>query len=133
MASIAVTRRGEEDSAENVDLPSDRLVLIADYVRAREAFGSDLEMSEVLGIDRTRLISWKKGVARPRQEHVRYLSDVATVVDALRRFLHPSVVKDWMTAPQLGLDDRTPVEVLREGRIADVLQAVNATEHGAYA
>lgn len=116
----------------DVDLSSDWLILVSHYLRARFAFKSDLEMAQKLGLDRTRLIAWKKGAAVPRQEHVRFLADVATTVDALRRILHPAVVTSWLTAPKFDLGDRTPIEMLREGRLPEVLQSVNATEHGAY-
>jgi hypothetical protein len=45
----------------------------------------------------------------------------------------PSAVQDWLTAPKLPLANRTPLEALREGRLADVLHAANAAEHDAYA
>lgn len=120
------------DASRNVELPWSRFVLISYLLRARSAFRTDLEMAGTLGIDRTRLIAWKKGSSQPRQEQVRFLADVAAAVDTLHRFLHPSVIADWLTTPQFQLGDRTPVEALREGRLADVLQAANATEHGAY-
>lgn len=132
MATLELREPAKNAGTQNVEMPSERLVLISHYLRARGAFASDVEMAQTLGIDRTRIISWKKGASRPRQEHVRYLADVATTVDTLRRFLHPSVVGDWLTTTQFGLGGRTPVEMLREGRLADVLQAANATEHGAY-
>ena len=116
----------------DVELSSDWLILISHYLRARFAFKSDLEMARKLGLDRTRLIAWKKGAAIPRQEHVRFLADVATTVDALRRILHPTVVTNWLTAPKFEMGNRTPIELLREGRLPEVLQSVNATEHGAY-
>jgi hypothetical protein len=127
----AATKRGS--AAFGVAMPLERLALVSHYVRARTAFASDLEMSEMLGIDRTRLIAWKKGTSKPRQEQLRYLADVATTVDALRRFLHPTVMGDWLVAPKIQLEDRSPVDLLREGRLADVLQAANASEHGSFA
>jgi len=120
------------DPSPNVEMPLARFVLISHLLRARDAFRSDLEMAETLGIDRTRLIAWKRGSSHPRQEQVRFLADVAAAVDTLLRFLHPTVIADWLATPQFQLGDRTPVEALREGRLADVLQAANATEHGAY-
>lgn len=118
--------------AAEVSIPSHRLIFLSYYVRARQAFSSDAQMAEMLGLDRTRLIAWKKGTSAPRHEHVRYLADVATTVDALLRFLHPSVVAGWLVSPQFDLRDRTPVEMLRDGRLPDVLLSVNAMEHGAY-
>lgn len=116
--------------ATEMSIPSDWLVFLAHYVRARRPFSSDAQMAEMLGLDRTRLIAWKKGTSVPRYEHLRYLADVATTVDALMRFLHPAVVADWLTAPRLDFADKTPVDLLRVGRLPDVLLSVNATEQG---
>jgi hypothetical protein len=54
------------------------------------------------------------------------------VVEELLRFLDAEIVADWLTAPQYELGEQAPIEALRQGRLADVLQAVNASEHGAY-
>lgn len=116
----------------DIEVSSEWLIFVSHYIRIRRVFSSDVQMAETLGLDRTRLIAWKKGSSAPRQEQVRYLADVATTVDALLRFLHPSIVAGWLISPQFELEDRTPVEMLREGHLAEVLQSVNATEHGAY-
>ncbi|HEX2077622.1 MAG TPA: hypothetical protein VHG08_07925 [Longimicrobium sp.] len=123
--------RGGASSAE-YEISAEWLIFLSHYIRARRAFTSDVQMAEMLGLDRTRLIAWKKGTSAPRHGHVRYLADVATTVDTLLRFLHPSVVAAWLTTPQYELDDRTPVEMLRQGNLPEVLQTVNATEQGAY-
>lgn len=114
------------------EVSSDWLVFVSHYIRARRAFSSDVQMAETLGLDRTRLIAWKKGSSAPRQEHVRYLADVATTVDALERVFHPSVIAGWLTAPKFEFADRTPLDMLREGHLSAVLESVNAAEHGAY-
>lgn len=120
----------EYSRATEMSIPSDWLVFLAHYLRVRRAFSSDVQMAEMLGLDRTRLIAWKKGASVPRHEHLRYLADVATTVDALMNFLHPSVIADWLIAPKFEFEDRTPVEMLREGRLPDVLMSANATERG---
>jgi hypothetical protein len=115
-----------------VEVRASRINLLSAYFRARSAFESDTALARALDVDRTRLSAWKKADAEPRREHLRTLADLATVSDALRRFLHPAVLRDWLETEQPELDGRTPIEALREGRLADVLQSANATEHGAY-
>lgn len=125
-ASIVFTDRA-------VEVTPSRINLLSAYFRARISFDSDSALARALDVDRTRLSAWKKALAEPRRDHLRVLSDIATVSDELRRILHPDVVQDWLTSPQPELDGRTPVEALRDGRLADVLQSANATEHGAFA
>ncbi|MBW3570827.1 MAG: DUF2384 domain-containing protein [Gemmatimonadetes bacterium] len=116
----------------DLEVSSEWLIFVSDYVRVRRAFPSDVQMAESLGLDRSRLIAWKKGSSTPRLEHVRYLADVATTVDALERVFHPAVIADWLTAPKFEFADQSPLEMLRGGHLAEVLQSVNAAEHGAY-
>ena len=60
------------------------------------------------------------------------LRTVAVVVEEARKVLHPAVIGDWLGTPQYELDGRTTVEALREDQLTSVLQAVTATEYGAY-
>jgi DNA-binding transcriptional regulator YiaG len=86
---------------------SEQVFAMADYLRARRGFSTDQEMAELLGVHRSRLIAWKQGGDVPNPQNRRLLSHLAIVVP--------------------------PVQALREGSLADVLQAANATEHGAFA
>jgi DNA-binding transcriptional regulator YiaG len=109
-----------------------QVVAMADYLRARRAFASDQEMAEALNVHRTRLAAWKQGAEVPNPENAHLLAHLAVVVMELAEFLDTDVIGDWLLTEQGALGDRTPIQALREGRLADVLQAANATEHGAY-
>lgn len=109
-----------------------QLYAMADYLRARQAFSSDQEMADALNVHRTRLVAWKQGLEVPNPENAQLLSHLAVVISALGEFLDEDVTGDWLLSSQLQLGGRTPLQALREGHLADVLQAANATEHGAY-
>lgn len=111
---------------------AEQVIAMADYLRARRGFSSDLEMAELLGVHRSRLIAWKQGADVPNPQNRQLLSHLAVVVQELTEFLHPDVIPDWLVTEQHTLGGRTPVQALREGSLADVLQAANATEHGAF-
>jgi uncharacterized protein (DUF2384 family) len=66
-------------------------------------------------------------------DDARFQADLAATMAELRRFLHPDTIADWMEAPKVQLGDRTPIDLLRDGRLEEVLQAVNAAEHGSFA
>ena len=110
----------------------EKLATIADYQRARRGFATDASLAEVLGVHRTRLAAWKRGIETPTPENARLLSHVAVTVTELGEFLDPEVIHDWLLTEQITLGGRTPAESLREGRLAEVLYAANASEHGAY-
>jgi|GEM_PF-3167526 len=112
--------------------PPEQLAAMADYHRARRGFASDIELAEALGVHRSRLAAWKRGAVAPTYDNARMLSHLAVTVTELDGFLDPDVIHDWLVSKQHSLGGRTPVEALREGRLAEVLYAANATEHGAY-
>lgn len=128
---VVVLQVGSRRERLTQSLSPDQHIVVGDYHRARRGFASDSEMAELLGVHRTRIAAWKNGQA-PDTENAKLLSAVAVAVGELLRFLDPEVVPDWLTTEQFDLQDRTPMEALREGHLADVLQAANATEHGAY-
>jgi transcriptional regulator with XRE-family HTH domain len=109
-----------------------QLAAMADYHRARRGFTSDAELAEAMGVHRSSLTAWKTGVGAPTSDNARLLSHLAVVVTELEGFLDPDVIPDWLLTEQHTLGGRTPAEALREGRLADVLYAANAAEHGAY-
>lgn len=111
-------------------LSPEQHIVVGDYHRARRGFASDSQMADVLGVHRTRIAAWKTG-RTPDAENAEVLSALAITVDTLLRFLDPEVVPDWLTTEQFELHSG-PIEALRAGRLAEVLQAANATEHGAY-
>jgi DNA-binding transcriptional regulator YiaG len=118
-------RYTREKSAEQV-------YAMADYLRARRGFSTDQQMAEVLGVHRSRLIAWKQGTELPNAANSQLLSHLAVVVQELEEFLDPDVIPDWLLTEQYTLAGRTPVDALRAGQLAEVLQTANATEHGAY-
>jgi transcriptional regulator with XRE-family HTH domain len=113
-------------------ISASQLAAMGDYYRARRGFASDVDLAEVIGVHRSRVADWKNGIAAPSPENARLLSHLAVVVTELESFLDPDVIPDWLATEQHALGGCTPVEALREGRLADVLYAANATEHGAY-
>jgi transcriptional regulator with XRE-family HTH domain len=105
---------------------------MADYHRARRGFTDDAALAAVLGVNLTRLAAWKRGVVAPNAANARALSHLSVVVRELEEFLDPDVIPDWLLTEQITLGGRTPAEAIRKGRLAEVLYAANATEHGAY-
>ena len=106
--------------------------ILADYIRAREAFSSDRLLAQSLGVSLSRLAAWKGAQGVPTTDEARMLAHLAIVVRELANALHPDSFYGWLITEQFTLDMRTPLDALREGHLADVLQAVNAAEHLAY-
>lgn len=107
----------------------DHLVRLGYYTKAREGFPSDAALAAAFPVHRSRITSWKQGEA-PEAENVRLLRDLALVVDELRKIYEPEVVPDWLFADRIG--GPSPIQLLREGKLAEVLHLINAAATGAY-
>jgi hypothetical protein len=110
--------------------PRRRLVPAAYYLVAREGFASDQELASALDVSPDELLRWKEGEGiAPEGE--RRLRDLAVAVSELLTVYEPSVVSRWLRSRSRD-EIKTPLEWLREGNLAEVLQLINAASTGAY-
>jgi hypothetical protein len=101
-------------------------------ISARAAFQSEAELADWLGVDRSQLTRYKRG-QQPRGEAAWRLLGLDTVVAALRQVLEPGVIPDWLHGINAHLNHQRPLDVLRAGRLAEVIAAVEAERAGSYA
>ncbi|HEU4699564.1 MAG TPA: hypothetical protein VFS40_10315 [Gemmatimonadales bacterium] len=101
-------------------------------ISARTAFESEAELAEWLGVDRSQLTRYKRG-QQPRGEAAWRLLGLDAVVAALRQVLEAEVIPDWLQGINAHLNHQRPLDVLRAGRLADVIAAVEAERAGSYA
>ena len=104
----------------------------ARYASARRAFVSDAEMARALGVHRSQISRWKQGGLVDRQNEER-LRDLDVVVSLLMGFVETRVIPDWLHGLNPHLSDRRPIDVLRSGRLSEVIAAIEAEKSGAYA
>jgi hypothetical protein len=74
---------------------------------------------------------WKKGQA-PDPDHADRLGGLALIVEMLARWLQPDTVAGWLDGRNLHLDDRSPAHMIRRGRVADVIGAIEAEKSGTF-
>ncbi|HEX2205586.1 MAG TPA: hypothetical protein VHG91_19900 [Longimicrobium sp.] len=107
-----------------------RIIPVAYYLQARRGFGSHDALARALGVEASALTRWKKGHALGAEDE-RMLRHLAVAVAELETVYEPEVIPDWLTARVAG-EEKTAMELLREGNLAEVLHRVNASAHGAY-
>lgn len=107
-------------------------IVLGDYHRARRGFAGDAEMARVMDVPESHVSAWRAGKL-PERGDARLLAALGIVVDELAQFMDPEVIPDWLTTPQIEAGGREPIELLRQGALAEVLQLANAAEYGAYA
>jgi hypothetical protein len=104
----------------------------ATYFLVRSAFPSDAAIAEYARVDRSRVTRFKQGKnLEPATDAL--LVDVSNVVSKLRGFLDDDMIPEWLRGINAHLDNRTPLDVLRTGRLSEVIRAIEAEQSGAYA
>lgn len=107
-----------------------RTALRVEFVR--RAFDSDAAMSRALGVDRSRIARWKSGEpADPA--NVERLVAIDTAMELLSGFLDDRSIPKWLAGTNAHLGNRRPIDVLTNGRLSEVVAAIEAEKSGAYA
>ncbi|CAN5555864.1 hypothetical protein BH24GEM3_BH24GEM3_19770 [soil metagenome] len=104
----------------------------ASYLSARRGFPSDAALAEAFPVSPSRVARWKQGEI-PDRENARFLRDVGIVVSLLDEYLDDDVIPDWLHGVNAHLGDRRPLEAIREGRLSEVVRAIEAEKSGAFA
>lgn len=103
-----------------------------DQVRRRLELGWE-ELADILGVDQATLWRWRQGETKPRPLARSRLEQFGELTQLLRRlFAGPDLARDWLrtaTPESLG-GDRTPLDILRAGRIDRVLMLLHALARG---
>lgn len=75
---------------------------------------------------------WRTGQA-PDLDNADRLAGLALVVEMLARWVASEVRERWIHGPNARLADQSPAYLIRLGRVADVIGALEAEKAGAYA
>lgn len=98
----------------------------------RAALGSDRAVAGILGVSPSQVSRWRAG-QRPDVDNADRLAGLALVAEMLARWLAPAVREAWLHGPNAHLAGRAPAHLLRLGRVADVIGALEAEKAGTYA
>jgi len=85
--------------------------------------GSDAAVAEVLGVSRAQPGRWREGQA-PDPDNRDRIIGLDAVIALLSGFLAESSIPKWLNGVNAHLDNRRPINVLREGRVSDVIAAI---------
>ncbi len=102
------------------------------YRSARRAFASDAELADLIGVHRSNVVRWKQG-ERASSAHLEPLLALDVVVSLLDGFLAPAAIRSWLYGLNALLADRRPLDVLKHGRLSEVVAAIEAEKQGAFA
>jgi len=102
------------------------------YQVAQLAFPDDADLARSLRVHRSAVDRWKRGEA-PARANWEQLVGLDTVVSLLEGFLELASIPKWLRGVNAHLGDRRPIDVIRQGRLSEVVAAIEAEKAGAFA
>ena len=97
-----------------------------------EGLGSQAEVARLLGVSSSRVSRWLRE-GQPDADNRRKLAGAEFIMDRLLQLFEPATAVRWLHGFNAHLGGRRPVDLVATGRVAEVLEAVEAEETGAYA
>lgn len=95
------------------------------------AFGSDAAAAAALDVSRAQPRRWREGQI-PDPENRDRIVGLDAVLALLAGYLEASTIPKWLNGVNGHLGNRRPISLLREGRLSEVIAAIEAEKSGAY-
>ncbi len=121
------------EAARNALLTADPAQLIqrAYYLEARKGFATDSALAEAMGVNRSQVTRWAQGRAA-QAANAWLLRDLAAAVSRMADFYNPASIARWLLGANPELGGEAPMALLRQGRLPEVLMAIEAQTSGAF-
>ena len=108
-------------------------VAVREKVRAvSRDVGGQAKLARLIGVSPSRVSRWLQD-EEPDAENRRKVEGVEFVLSRLLDTWERETALKWLDGFNAHLGNRRPVDLLAQGRVAEVIQAVEAHETGAYA
>ena len=128
--AIHAPRLEERRDPEAESLPRRRLIDRLEYIV--DTVGSDARAAELLDVNRAQPRRWREGQL-PDPDNRDRIIGLDAVIALLSGYLEPGTIPKWLNGVNAHLGDRRPVGLLREGRVSEVIAAIEAEKAGAFA
>ncbi len=94
-----------------------------DSLRAKGAM-KNIEVANLLGTRPETVSRWNQGRAYPHATTEKTLLELEYIIDQLADFYEPNEARQWIFAPQKLLAGELPAQLIRAGRIDEVMRLV---------
>lgn len=95
--------------------------------------GSQARVARVLGVSPSRVSRWLRQGEEPDAENRKKVEGLEFVLSRLLQLYHPETAITWLQAMNPWLGDWRPIDRIAEGRITEVLAAIDSDESLGYA
>jgi len=88
-----------------------------------------IDIARATGVADSTARAWLAGTRSPSRSHAaERLIELSAIVERLVRLMDPDYIAVWLRKPIPALDDRKPLDVIREGDYREVSKLVAALE-----
>lgn len=95
-------------------------------------FRSQRRLADALGVSPAQVSRWKRGQGID-PDNAERLDLLELVMSALLRMYQPETVEDWLFGLNPLLRNRRPIDVIRQGRVEELLGAIRQEQADSYA
>lgn len=90
------------------------------------------DVANVLSVRPETVSRWNQGKAFPHPQTEKHLMELAFVVEQLSDFYEPNEARLWILSRQRTLGGQIPAEMIQEGKVDDILIAINQLRDGVF-
>jgi DNA-binding transcriptional regulator YiaG len=105
----------------------------AEIESLRGTFGSQSVLAVILNVDRSSVTRWLHGEDAPDPKNEERITALRYVMARLQKIFRTEAAIAWLKGMNAHLAHQRPLDLLREGRVAEVISAIEQTEAGSYA
>ncbi len=98
----------------------------------KQDFRSGAELADALGVSRSQITRWLKG-AGIDPLNAEKIDILELVIANLLRVFEPEAARAWLFGFNPHLGDRRPIDLVRQGKVEDLLAAIRAARAGSFA
>lgn len=95
-------------------------------------FRSGAELADALGVSRSQITRWLRG-AGIDPLNAEKIDILELVLSNLLRLYDPEVARAWLFGLNPHLRDRRPIDLIRAGKVEELLSAIRQERAGSYA
>jgi uncharacterized protein (DUF2384 family) len=95
-------------------------------------FGSQRRLAELLGVSPAQVTRWRRGQGID-PDNAEKLDVLELVMSSLLRLYEPETAEKWLFGFNPFLRHRRPIDVIRQGRVEELLAAIRQEQAGSFA
>ena len=95
--------------------------------------GNQAAVARLLGVDRSRITRWLSANQQPGPDNRRTIDALEFVLARLRSRYQAQTAFKWLEGVNPHLRGARPIDLLRSGRVSEVIAALEADDSGSFA